>query len=172
MTDLLLVRPDADMEAQAEAFKNEFWEHGEKTIYGSNRLDMGKYSCAEWIALVSGLNDSPASPAAEFSHTFFAVRSDGAVVGIVNFRHPLEGFFADTGHIGYSIRPSERRKGYGAEILRKTLTYAKKNRMTEVFLVCEQANEASRRTILKNNGVLRRTFVKKETVCEEYQVAL
>lgn len=43
---------------------------------------------------------------------FFAVRkSDGRIVGIIDLRHTLNDFLKDLGNCGYSVRPSERKKG-------------------------------------------------------------
>lgn len=51
------------------------------------------------------------------SEVFLAVRQhDSHVVGIIDFRHPLFDFlFNYGGNIGYSVRPSERQKGYASE---------------------------------------------------------
>lgn len=51
------------------------------------------------------------------SEVFLAVRQhDSHVVGIIDFRHPLSDFlFNYGGNIGYSVRPSERQKGYASE---------------------------------------------------------
>jgi predicted acetyltransferase len=55
----------------------------------------------------------------------FAVNDEGGIIGIVNFRHSLTDFYKDSGHIGCSVRPSQRKKGYATEILRQTLQIAK-----------------------------------------------
>jgi len=172
MNDMLLVYPSEDMAQDAVDFKNEFLLHDEKTIYGSNRLDMDKYTCAEWLTLVNGLNESPVDLEKGFSHTLFAIRGDGQPIGIVNIRHPLTGRFENAGHIGYSVRPTERRKGYATTLLRRTLLYAKKLGLTEVLLVCKKDNEASQKTILRNGGTLRRVFTNNEAAYEEYQIVL
>ena len=46
---------------------------------------------------------------------FFAVDND-RIVGIIDFRHTLNDFLKDLGHCGYSVRPSERRKGFATEM--------------------------------------------------------
>ena len=91
------------------------------------------------------------------SRTWLAVRrSDGRVVGIVNYRpSPLPDFLLQYGgHIGYCIRPSQRRKGYAKEQLRLTLERCREAGEKKVLVTCDPANAASERTILANGGVL------------------
>ena len=159
------------MEMKALDFKKEFFDKGEKFINGGNRLDNDQYSYSEWLQVIDESNNA-GSPETKFSHTFFIIRDDGKMIGIANIRHPLEGFYKNTGHIGYSVRPSEREKGYATEILRQMLKYAKKQGLTDIYLVCKKDNGASRKTIVKNNAKLNRTFANQEIEYEEYHVAL
>ncbi|HAQ62294.1 TPA: GNAT family N-acetyltransferase [Candidatus Delongbacteria bacterium] len=76
-------------------------------------------------------------------------------VGIGKLRHYLnDNLKIVGGHIGYSIRPSERKNGYGNLILQEILKEAQKMNINEVLLTCDEINIPSRKVIEKNNGVL------------------
>jgi len=79
-------------------------------------------------------------------------------VGIGKLRHYLnDNLKIVGGHIGYSIRPSERKNGYGNLILKEILKEAQKMNISEVLLTCDAINIPSRKVIEKNNGVLEST---------------
>lgn len=86
--------------------------------------------------------------------TFFAIRkSDSKIIGIIDLRHTLNEFLKDLGNCGYSVRPSERRKGYASEMLRQILRVAKEAGMKELHISVERENIASVKVIQKNDGV-------------------
>lgn len=58
------------------------------------------------------------------------------------------------GNIGYQIRPSERRKGYGTEVLRLGIIEAKKLGLHRLLVTCLNTNTPSRRIIEANGGIL------------------
>ena len=81
-------------------------------------------------------------------------KSDHAL-GFLNLRLRLnEGLLNHAGHIGYSIRPSERGKGYAKESLRQGLQIAKEKNIKRALVTCSTENPASRAVILANDGEL------------------
>lgn len=88
--------------------------------------------------------------------TLCALRpADGRVVGFVDIRHRLNRQLRETGgHIGYSVRPSERRKGYAKQILRLALEVCRALGIEQVLVTCDKENIASAHTILACGGVL------------------
>lgn len=75
-------------------------------------------------------------------------------IGKTAIRHRLTPFLRQIGgHIGYEIRPSERKKGYGSMILKLALPKARVLGIKKVRISCDAANVGSRRIIEKNGGV-------------------
>ena len=114
----------------------------------------------EWLDHVIRYTDPATLPEGKVLATqFLAVReSDGGLVGMIQVRHYFNEYLEKyAGHIGYSVRPCERRKGYAKEMLRLALPYCKGIGLDRVLISCEPDNEGSRRTILSNGGVYEST---------------
>jgi len=87
--------------------------------------------------------------------TIFWLYMDSYPVGFGKLRHYLnEDLRKSGGHIGYTIRPSERGKGYGTVMLTELLKSAESLGIKDIMLTCVENNIASRRVIELNNGVL------------------
>ena len=88
--------------------------------------------------------------------TLFCLDEDRDIfVGAVDIRHYLnEGLLFAGGHIGDGVRPSERSRGIGTQMVALALDEAKKLGIDRVLMVCDKDNIPSRRTIEKNGGVL------------------
>ena len=88
------------------------------------------------------------------STTHFLV-SDGKILGNYNFRHKLtDALMVYGGHCGYSVRPSERRKGYATLMLAHAKKLAQQLGMNRILLTCNPDNTGSSRTIERNGGIL------------------
>ena len=86
---------------------------------------------------------------------FVLFDESGHALGFLNLRLRLnEGLLNHAGHIGYSIRPSERDKGYAKESLRQGLQVAKGKNIKRALVTCSTENPASRAVILGNGGEL------------------
>lgn len=154
---IVLLNPQKIFEKQAEEYIKEFWEHGSE-IHGASKLDRfverGDYSV--WLAKIGNHGEGLAEEGYVPADTYFAVReADDKIVGMTNIRHIFDGDLADTewSHIGYAVRPSERRKGYATEILRLALIECAKLGLTKVLVTCDKNNTASEKTILRNGGI-------------------
>ena len=83
----------------------------------------------------------------------FWLIDDDEFIGILSLRCELNDTFVRIGgHIGYQVRPSKRRQGYGKELLRQGLQKAKELGSTRVLLTCDEDNIASKRVIESNGG--------------------
>ncbi|MGM0495909.1 MAG: GNAT family N-acetyltransferase, partial [Bacillota bacterium] len=81
------------------------------------------------------------------------------MVGIIDIRHHLPKEWYTAGHIGYSVRPSERNKGYATLALRKALQITKKLEINPILITCSKSNIISNKVIIKNGGVLQGEIV-------------
>lgn len=90
---------------------------------------------------------------------FLAFDSVGNLVGISDIRLGTNDFIRTfAGRIGYSVRPSQRRKGYASEILKLTLIEAAKCGLSKILITCNEPNIASAKVIEKNGGIWERTI--------------
>ena len=170
---ICLTVPTADMEPQVLAFKKSFYDAGEQVISGSYKLDQDRYTYTDWLAILErNRSEETANPKFGVSDTFLAENDAGELVGIINIRYHLTLFYQDSGHIGYSVVPDQRRKGYATAMLQSALGLAKQHGMKEVKLVCRADNIASKRTIMRCGGQLSRSFGSDETRKEEYSIRL
>ena len=153
-----LKRPVKEYENEALAFKQEFIDNGENTINGSELFDrMESYD--EWLKTVTdNTSEETVNPSWVVTDTYFAFDDNGRIVGIIDLRHELNDFLKDFGNSGYSVRPSERRKGYATQMLGLIVKRAEEIGLERLQLSVERTNEPSVKTIIKNNGKYERSF--------------
>lgn len=110
----------------------------------------------DWLATIQAAEQGVGIPQGFVPYLqLVAFDEQERALGFVNLRLRLtDKLLEHGGHIGYSIRPSERGKGYAKESLRQALQLASQKRIELALVTCSRSNEASRRTILANGGVL------------------
>jgi predicted acetyltransferase len=110
---------------------------------------------------------------AEVPATTYWLMDKDALVGHVNIRHALsERLKKIGGHIGYAIRPSQRRKGYGMKILELALVRAKKIGLKKPLVTCDERNMASRKIIERNGGQYQDTNEVENHMVRRYWISL
>ncbi|MBQ6494682.1 MAG: GNAT family N-acetyltransferase [Bacilli bacterium] len=161
MDKFYLERPSIDRKEEIIDYINEFVKY-KSNINGTGQLDkfLNGYTFEE--TLERDLNMENKEYALQNGRcpgkTFLLIReSDNKIVGTINLRWDLnERLLRFGGHIGYGIRPTERRKGYNKINLYLGLIEAKKIGLDNVMLDCDVNNIGSDKTLKALGGKLER----------------
>jgi predicted acetyltransferase len=113
---------------------------------------------AKYEALIERLDcslDPEALMPGELPYEDFWMMEGDQWIGKLTLRTAIdEKYLHAGGHIGYEIRPTRRRCGYGTAILRLGLEKARERGLTRVLLTCDETNLASQKVIERNGGSL------------------
>ena len=155
MDEIRLTHPGEADRARVMDYLGEFNAHHERT-YGSCGLSDAK-NFDEWLAKVRAL-ENPETVLKGFvpSSSYIAERaSDGRMVGMIQLRHNLavDELRRFGGHIGYSVRFSERKKGYATRMVGLVMAEARALKIPYVLITCAEGNAASAATIKRCGGV-------------------
>lgn len=152
---ITLIHPTMAHEAEVMLYKTEFQVAGDR-LDGCAGLE--KYdNYADWLnALAKDQSGETVQAGYVPATLYLGLRTDdGALVGMIHIRHRLNAHLeACGGHIGYSVRPDERNKGYAKEMLRLALEKCPGLGIERALVTCHASNEASRRAILASGGAL------------------
>ncbi|MEU3406574.1 GNAT family N-acetyltransferase [Streptomyces sp. NPDC006670] len=111
---------------------------------------------AEWTGRLRRRSDRTTAVEHGRVHaTHWWITEGDTYLGAIDLRHHLNAFLLDAGgHIGYSVRPTARRRGLAGWALDQVLHEARLMGMDRVLLTCDPGNEPSQRTIEGAGGVL------------------
>lgn len=167
---LLLVRPSMEYKDQVLEYKNEFIQDGDDLAGTSYLEEYDAYE--EWMKFVLDNENESTKHTKVTASVFFAIREeDNKLVGMINIRHKLNEYLYNYGgHIGYSVRKTERRKGYATKILKIALEKCKKLKMNKVLLTCDVNNIASAKTIKACDGILENEVPNDGEVVQRYWI--
>lgn len=164
MEKFYLERPSMERKKDIIDFLDEFVEY-KSDINGSGSLDKIYNGYTFEQALERCLNMENDEYARSMNKangkTFLLIReNDNRIVGTINVRWNLtEAMKEFGGNIGYSIRPTERRKGYNKINLYLGLKEAQKLGLGRVMLDCASDNVGSYKTMEALGGVLDREVI-------------
>jgi predicted acetyltransferase len=94
-------------------------------------------------------------PPGRVESSFLVADVGGVIVGRSSLRHELNDHLRrDGGHVGYGVRPAQRRRGYATEILRQSLVVLRALGVDRVLVTCDDDNVGSATVIERCGGVL------------------
>ena len=164
MEKFYLEIPSLDRKKEIIEYLDEFVEYG-SDINGSGSLDKihDGYTFEEALDRCLKMENEEYAKSVNRcpGKTFLLIReNDNKIVGSINIRWNLNDAMLNFGgHIGYGIRPTERRKGYNKINLYLGMIEAKKVGLDKVMLDCDVNNLGSDKTLKALGGILERTEI-------------
>ena len=159
--DFFLVEPSEEYAEQIAEYKQACLD-ADSSMDGCGPLRKSKNSiayiaeCRKYTAL-----DTLPEGLVLATQFFYIRKSDNRLVGMQQVRHYLNDYLSKYGgHIGYYIKPNERRKGYASSMLKAVLPYCREIGLDKILITCFDDNIGSEKTILNNGGIY------ESTVCE------
>ncbi|MGE8203910.1 GNAT family N-acetyltransferase [Heyndrickxia sp. NPDC080065] len=168
-----LVKPTLQYREQIMAYRQAFINireqpHGSCSLQHFDSFD-------KWLEKVKIQETGENLPPNRVPSTQFLSIENGKLIGLINIRHRLTPeLLLESGHIGYSVHPDERRKGYATEQLRLSLFEAKKLGLEKVLITCDKTNIGSAKTIQKVGGILENEIISPDTgeIVQRYWIEL
>lgn len=158
MEEFILIRPTSEYASQIVEYRQEFLDSGDSMDgCGPLRRIEDPHEYLKLCKDYESEEDIPAHlvPATQF---IFVRRSDNKLLGMLQVRHRFNDYLEKyAGHIGYSVRPGERRKGYAEEMLKMALPFCREIGLDKVLISCIDGNIGSEKTILANGGIYEST---------------
>ena len=166
--------PNMERKKEAIEFINEFYEY-KSEINGTGGLQRFLDNYEGWLdKLEEDYNRIPNETKVP-ARTYFLIRiNDNKIVGMINIRLALnERLKKYGGNIGYSIRPTERGKGYNKINLYLGLKICQKYGIKEVLLDADKDNPASWKTMESLGGINTREYFDDENahcIVKDYKI--
>ncbi len=173
MNRLKLVLPTPEYKEKLMDYKREFIENGD-SMDGTAGLKDAK-TFEEWYsAFCDNLSEETVRDGLVPATTYMAISTyDGRLIGMIDIRHILNDYLLKFGgHIGYSIRKSERQQGYAIEMLSLALTECVKLNIKKALITCDKNNVASAKTIINNGGKLENEIAEGNGTTQRYWITL
>jgi len=165
--------PSIVRKQDALEFINEFYKYN-SNINGTGSLDSYFDNYEEWLIKLEKDYNTEFSEERVPARTYFLVReNDNKIIGMINIRLTLnERLKKSGGHIGYCIRPTERRKGYNKINLYLGLKECQKYGIKEAMLTCDKTNLGSAKTMQSLGANLIEEFYEDNVLEQKYIISV
>ena len=153
MEKIILVKPNLSYADEIIKYKEESLKEN-PLINGSAGLNRFS-SIEDWLEELKKRSSEATVPEGLVpSSTYLGVREkDNYIVGMIDIRHYLNEYLTQVGgNIGYSVRKTERNKGYAKQMLKLALEKCKELKIKKVLITCDEDNIASEKVILSTNA--------------------
>jgi predicted acetyltransferase len=152
-------------------YRQEYLDSSESHIHGSSKFFKAE-DYESWLEKIT-LAQTEALPGSVTGSVYFALVNN-RIIGTIAIRDYLnESLLFSGGHIGYGVRPSERRKGYGAKMLALALEKCREQGKDKVLITCDKNNIASAKTVLRNGGTLENEVTDEDgSIVQRYWITL
>ncbi len=170
MEELIFIKPSINIAEQLKSYYEELNELNKKE---ETKEEKAINKNQKFVDL-SELLTEDIKLKEEFFETieYFYLRvRDNKIMGSVQLR---QGENLNCGNISYTIRPSERGKGYGKRMLQDFKVLAKSEGFDKLLITCFVDNLPSKKIILANGGIYDSLIYNKEigNVIERYWLEL
>lgn len=167
--------PSIERKEEAIDYIKEFRAY-QSNINGSGGLPRYLDNYEEWLfQLEEDVSRIPSEEKVPARTYFFVRESDSKIVGMINIRLALNEHLKKVGgHIGYSIRPTERGKGYNKINLYLGLKVCEEYGMDKVLMDADTDNPASWKTMEALGGVFLREYFYEKDQCmvKDYEICV
>ena len=150
MEKFYLEEPTLKRKEEAIEYISEFYKYNSK-INGVGELNKYLDDYEGWISYIENMKNKEYTYSKGLvpARTYFLIReNDDKIIGMINIRLELNDYLKNYGgHIGYSIRPTERRCGYNKINLYLGLKVCQEYGIKEVLMDCVKDNLGSAKTM-------------------------
>ena len=164
------ILPEMEDRSEIMLYIQEHYSNNEKSLSATSSLPLMEYG--EWVKKIHD-NTFISDPVWGKSFTYLAFSDENELVGFLSIRFDMpEDLALKYGHIGYGVRPHQRRKGYAGQMLHFALDKCRELGMESVTVGCYKENIGSAKTITKNGGRLIREIKVDKKISDYWEIQL
>jgi predicted acetyltransferase len=161
--ELRLEEPNIKHQQEHETMLQEFLNNNEPIIPRAMRIKPHE-SYQDFLQRTADRKEEKNIPEQRVpASLYFIINKNNKIIWCINIRHILNEWLEKLWwHIGYGIRPSERKKWYGTTALKLALEKCVELWIQQPILICDKENVWSVRVIENNGWILESEYPCKE----------